>query len=281
MAAVLLGALIWLGPPGVTDARAEIRQLEVVGVVPLDAKTRRAGVPKDRAIEEALWEGVSRVAADLLMDSVVPEPDPSEEVDPDDGGASASGDGSDDDGARKLHDALGKDMVTYTRSFRILEDQGERPALFTDNPDAATEYVVVVAVEVDVDRVRDRLLETGLLVTAGVEILTGIRVEVRDLTRYRGYEELVEMIASERVGAASVSPLEFERGRAVLYVEAEWGAVELLERMLAAASSQLRITPISVDEADLEARSRRYDVPSAGLATLVISVAWTPPPPPL
>jgi hypothetical protein len=283
MAAGLLGALLWIGPLGATDASAEIRQLEVVGVVPLDARTRRAGVPKDRAIEVALWEGVSRVAADLLMDSVVTEPDPSDGVDPANSEGvdpSSASNTEDDGGARKLRGALGKDMVTYTRSFRIVEDQGERPALFTDNPDAATEYVVVVAVEVDVDRVRDRLLETGLLVTGSLEILTGILVEVRGLTQYRGYEELVELIAGDDVGAATVSPLEFERGRAVLHVEAEWGAGELLERMLGAAPSRLRITPISVDEPDLEASSGRQDVTGAGQAMLVVSVAWTPPPPP-
>lgn len=245
-------------------ATAEIRSLEVVGVVPLDAKTRKTGIPKDKAIEEALWEGVSRVAADLLVDSLV---------------ESSDGEGSEAEGsADPLRKALGNDMLAYAQSFRIVEDQGERPALFTDNPDAATEYVVVVAVEVDVDRVRERLQSAGLLETGGLQILTGILVEVRDLTRYGGYEELVGLMESDAVGAVSVSPLEFTRGRIMLHVEAEWGAGELLERLLGASSPQLRITPISVKEPDLKQSGRAF-VREDGEASLVLSVAWTPPPP--
>lgn len=253
-----------------TSAWAEIRSLEVVGVVPLDAKARRSGIPKDRAIDEALWEGVSRVAAELLVDSIVEVPEP-------DGGEAGDG-GEPEDERTRLRKALGDDMLAYTESFRIVEDQGERPALFTDNPDAATEYVVVVAVQVDVARVRERLKAAGLLDTGGLAMLTGILLEVQGLTQYGGYDELVELLESESIGAVSVSPLEFSRDRILLHVEAEWGAGELLERLLGAASPQLRITLISVREADARL-AEGADVRGEGGASLVLEIEWTPPPP--
>lgn len=236
------------------DASAEVRVLEVVGAVPLDQASRAKGIPKDRALEQALWEGVSRVAADLLVDSIVPDPE---------------------DGPDPVRAALGDDTVPYTRSFRIIEDQGERPTLFTEHPDAATEYVVVVEVQVEVDRVRERLLAAGLLEQQGIQApLTGIRLEIRGLTRYGGYEQLVALLTGDRVGAASISPLELAHGRMVLHVEAEWGAGELLERLLAAAPDTFRIEPLEVAEFEPSGGGWGLD---RGPARLVVRVRWTPP----
>jgi hypothetical protein len=245
--------LAWVGlaaPP----AGAEVRNLEVVGAVPLDDDTRRSGIPKDKAIDAALWEGVSRVAADLLVDSALP--------------AEA------ESGGNRIESALGRDMVSYTKSFRIVEDQGERPALFTEHPEAATEYVVVVEVEVEVDRVRDALVRAGLLEDAGAGVLTGIELEVRGLTRYAGYQELMALLQSERVGAAAVHPREYEHGRAQMRVQAEWGASELLERLLAAAPPHLRITPLEVEE---EQAGDDAWASARGRSSLVVGVDWTAP----
>jgi hypothetical protein len=242
---------LWAVAP---NAGAEVRVLEVVGAVPLDQATRAKGIPRDRALDQALWEGVSRIAADLLVDSIVPETE---------------------DGSDPVRAALGDDTVPYTRSFRIIEDQGERPTLFTEHPDAATEYVLVVEVQVEVDRVRERLLAAGLLEQQGIQApLTGIRLEIRDLTRYGGYEQLVALLTGERVGAVSVSPLELSHGRMLLHVEAEWGAAELLERLLAAAPETFRIEPLEV--ADFEASGGGWGL-DRGPARLVVRVRWTPP----
>ncbi len=234
-------------------ASAEVRRLEVVGAIALDSETRHSEVPREKAIGEALWEGVYRVAAGLLVDSLLPDPNP-------------------------VRSALGSDVTPYTRSFRILEDQGERPALFSDDPDAYTEYVVVVEVQVDVDRVKERLLAAGLLEPSGHSVeLSRIRLEVRGLTQYRGYEELLALLLGEGVGARSVTPLEFRRGYTLLQVEAEYRASELLERLLASASAQLRITPLTLDDAAAgdagEGAHRRHQ-------SLTLEVSWSPPPSP-
>jgi hypothetical protein len=259
--ALLLGAASASG--------AEIRRMEVVGAVPLDAETRRSGIPKDKAIDEALFEGVWRVAYELLEESAV------ELV-----GSEPTGDGgAASEGPDPIRAALGTNMVLYATSFRILDDQGERPTLFTDHPDAATEYVVVVEVQVDVDRVRDRLRSAGLLEVpgGGLVALSGIEIEIRGLTDYRGFQALKTLIESDSVGVETFEPREFGRGRTLLRVEAEWGATELLERLLAAAPPELRITPMDVDDptpSELDGWGR--DEPAVG--SLVLEIAWTPPP---
>lgn len=233
-------------------AVAETRLLEVVGAVPLDERTRQSSIPKDKAIEAALWEGVSRVAADLLVDSIVPEPE---------------------DGSNPVDAALGRDMVSYTKTFRIVEDQGERPTLFTDHPDAATEYVVVMEVEVEVDRVRRALVQAGLLEVLGAEARTWVDLEVRGLDRYDGYSALVEALESPGVGATRIDPRDFEAGRARVRVEGEWGARELLERLLAAAPPNLRLRPLEVEDRPPDDDRWGHE---AGRQLLVLAASWTP-----
>ena len=100
---LLLGA----GP----EARAEdVRRLEAVGVVPLKPTQRGSVGALDEAIQAALREAVSRVARSFLMDV---EPAGEDEVD--------------------LDEVLGKRMVPYTSRFRIVDDQGERPAMFAED----------------------------------------------------------------------------------------------------------------------------------------------------
>jgi hypothetical protein len=232
-----------------TSALAEVRRLEVLGAVSLSPKNRAKGTPRELAVRQALWEGVSRVASGLLVDSELVEPE---------------------DGSNPIRAALGVDMIPFTRSFRIVEDQGERPSLFNDDPDAATEYVVIVEVQVDVDRVRERLVAAGLLATGSTETpLTGIRLEVQGITHFRGLEVLMETIRGEDVRATSVIPMEFERGRTILNVEAEWGANELLERLLAAAPPELRIIPIEIGGAEGDSGAQEL---------LVLGVRWVPAP---
>ena len=253
-AAGLLGLLVFVFA---WPAAAEIRSLEVLGVLPMDDQARKRGVPKDQAIAEALWEGVSRVAQELLIDSVVEEPE---------------------DGSDPIRTALGEDMVPYTQRFRIVEDQGERPALFAEGEGAAaTEYVVVVEVKVDVDRVRQRLVSSGLLAGDAGDEGRRIVMEVQGLTQYRGYQRLLEALKAPAIGAGDVLPMEFERGRMVLEVHVEIEASELLRRLQRSAPDELGVTALYIGR---PTQSSGEDG-QAPLATerVVVRVDWTPPMP--
>ena len=135
-------------------APADLRETEAVGAVPLYADKRPASPPRDAAERKALSEAVRQVALQLLSAQ-----DPAE-VEP------------------RLGAALGADPKVYISRFRTLEDRGERPVLFSDDPQARAEYVVVVEAQVDADRVREALSRGGLPVTpAGEARRIRVRVE--------------------------------------------------------------------------------------------------------
>jgi hypothetical protein len=216
-------------------AGAEVRRLEAVGSVPVVPGA--PGAPRDAAIDEALREAVSRVAQDLLVDSETGEEMPS------------------------LEQVLGHNLVQYTRQFRILEDRGERPALFAENPAVSKEYVVVVSVEVDVERVQSRLVEAGLLRPGGPSAPGHrVRVEVEGLRDYAAYEALRKALV-ERAGARAAEPREFEPGRAVLEVESEDGGLDLLDRLEAHLPPGLAVRSLGASSDELR-----------------LAVEWTPPP---
>ena len=214
-AALVLAALLGAGATG-----AEVRRLEAVGAVPVKAHPEGGVAPRDAAIREALREAVFRVAHELLLDEEVGEEAPE----------------------TSLEQVLGGDMVRYTSRFRILDDRGERPALFADEPDVRREYVLVVAVHVDVDRVRARLAETGLLTRAadGGD-RSRLRVEVRGLTVYPAYQAL-RVLLIDGVEGRSVVPVELARGRAVLEVASDETPSQLADRLITTAHPNLDIT---------------------------------------
>ncbi|MCS5635132.1 MAG: hypothetical protein NZ990_01330, partial [Myxococcota bacterium] len=296
---------------------AEVRALVVVGASPIPIGSTRGALSKEQAIEEGLWEGVVRVARDLV-DSQTPveipapeslavfwpglppgefqgplltgfppgpgDPRPSPQAaahPPSTPAGAAPGDpyalppetGSEDAlpgllseaeaqrleaereaerlaeeaETKRLRDALGRETVPYTKSFRIVEDQGERPALFTSDPDVATEYVVLMEVHVEVDRVRGRLEEMGLLTPLEASELTGIRLEIRGLTHYGGYQALLGLLEGEVVAAEGVLPRNFAPGRVVVTVEGDWAPEELMDRLQRAAPENLRIEAMEPD----------------------------------
>jgi hypothetical protein len=181
--------------------------------------------------------------------------------------------------ARQIRKALGREMVPYTKSFRIVEDQGERQALFSDDPDVLTEYVVLLEVQVEVERVRARLEEAGALRPLESSPLTGIRLEVYGLTHYGGYAALIELLESDPVAAVAVSPLDFARGRVVVQVEGEWGPGELMERLRTEAPPNLSI---DVPEPGAPLAPLGWGPASPGPrgpSRLVLGAAWAPLPP--
>ena len=242
--AVLVGCIVAVAP-----VQAERRVLEVVGAVPMHDAAGGSSVPKEAAIDQALWEGVSRVALELLLeqqDEVMPESDSEE----------------------RLQAALGNAMVPYLRGFRIVEDQGERPVLFTDHPDAATEYVVVVAVEVETERIRERLVQTGLLRDAVVGEVRGFELEVLGLDHYSAYQVLRELLETDSVAVTSVTPREMRSDRVLLELQVQFGPDELIERMKAAAPAGLSIRAISPKVAGLAEGAGPRTPPSASLPSV-------------
>jgi hypothetical protein len=219
-------------------AGAEVRQMEAVGAVPLAPKARHASPPRDVAVRMALNEAVRRVALDL-----VPDMEPEE-------------------AAEFLPEVLGDEPLDYTTRFRIIEDRGERPALFVDDPEVGFEYVVVVEAHIDADRVEKRLVDAGLLV-AGIEDAPhrDLRLVVEDLGSFAAYAVLRETLV-EGVGVKSALPVEMERGRAVLVVNAVGGPRQLLEDLLRAAPPELLVTPIGAREDELTVRIALEGLPA-------------------
>jgi len=233
-------------------ASAETRTLEVVGTVAISSKGKAAVAPRDAAIEQALREAVMRVAQEFLADRPIEAPgeddlnrgiiddanrDPSDNL-------SHNNSADSELAPPDLDRILGKKMVPYTQRFRVIEDRGRKPALFADDPEVSEEYVVIVEVQVDVERVRTKLVDAGLIRAA--EIAAGsneVRLEVEGLLVYPAYLAIRELLEVE-LGAKAVVPVEMGRGRTVLDVEIQASAVEFLERLLAVAPPEIEIVPL-------------------------------------
>ena len=215
---------------------AEVRRVEAVGVVPLEADASPRVAPRDAALQRALEEAVRRVALEELPDF---DPETEEQT---------------------LAAALGRDPSAFATRYRIREDRGERPALFTDDPDVTSEYVLVVEVDVDVERVRDRLAEAGLLlVPQGDSRRYRVRVVLEEVESYAAYMAVRAVL--RELDLRSVLPVELERGRVVLEVDGDRSPERLMNGMLQAAPPNLRLVPLSVETAALTLRVRFQEAP--------------------
>jgi len=215
-----------------TAAAAEVRRVEAVGAVPVGGEVAATQPPRDAAVRAALREAVQRLALELLsgdFDPITAEP--------------------------AIAKALGNDPFRYATRFRILEDRGERPALFVEESGAASEYVVVVEAHLDLERIRQRMAANGLVEPAGEVRRVQIFVIAEGLDRYGAYAALRRALI-EGARVRSAQPVAMERGRAVLRVVADREANALLEDLLAAAPPDLRIVPLSVDAETIRLRVR-------------------------
>jgi hypothetical protein len=230
-------------------ASAEVRNLEAVGAAPVRRGEQATVSTRDAAVQAALREAVRRVARELLMDGLVPE----------------------DGEEAPLDDVLGERMLPYTTRYRILDDQGERPAMFGEDPEITREYVVIVEVSVEAERVQQRLVEAGLLSSEqSTAEATRLRVEVRGLHEYPAYQAMRELLTGAG-RAVSAIPVRLERGVAVLDLELPtrsaraWGrdsrdAEQFVERLVSAGPPSLQIRPVQVEAEEI-----------------VLAVTWTPP----
>lgn len=228
-----LAGTMWA--PG--SGRAELRRVEAVGIYGVREAIRTKVIVRDRAVENALWEGVSRVALELVGDGPRARTDdalgdgagPREEqwqgTNGQDAEEAPSGSAGID--LEALRAALGKEVMPYTRGFRILEDQGEQPVLFDEDPDTKTEYVVVVEVLVDVERVEAALQEAGWIAAgdSAVESKGRLELELLGLERYEALEALMAALGEE-LGAERVHLLEVSPARQLLAVEGRFDARE-------------------------------------------------------
>ncbi len=220
-------------------AAGEIRQLESVGAIAIGGATASNEPPRDAAVRAALQDAALRLALELLsadFDPIGAEP--------------------------AIAEALGNDPFRYATRYRILEDRGERPALFVDDPGVESEYVVVVEAHLDVDRIRQRMAASGLLAPSGEARWVQVRVVIEGLESYGAYAALRRVLV-EDAGARSALPVEMERGRVVLRVVADREENALLEALLAAAPPDLRIIPLSADNGTLRLRVRQAAPPPA------------------
>lgn len=237
--ALLTALLLGLAPAPAVRA-VEPQHVQVVGNHPIRESERAKVNPRDEAIARALWEGVSRVALTLLEDEGAA-----------DSLAGEAGDGGEavaPDRTERFREIFGTHILPYTRSFRIVEDRGERPVLFAEDPGVRSEYLVVVDVAVDVDRVRGALSRAGLLAMrdgAPAERHT-VELELVGIRRYPGLEEVIETLR-RRLGVARVETLELSPARQLLRVEGPLGPEELAARLERLDSAELILEPVEID----------------------------------
>lgn len=224
---MLVAALLVAGPSG-----AEVRRVEVVGVVPAGADAPSNTPVREAALQAALAQGVARVARELLVEDAVMDPD------------------------FNLGAVLGGHPRDFTVRYQVLEDRGERRALLLADPEISTEYVVLVEVFVDVSRVASALDAAGLLAPTSPEGPGQVfRLVVVDLPSYRAYETLRRHLA-EQPGVSSVIPAEFEPGRVALRLTATLSPAELLDRLARSAPAGLSVEPLAIDAESVRIRVR-------------------------
>jgi hypothetical protein len=202
----------------------DIEQIEAVGAAPIsrDAASTASRGARDRAVRDGLQEAVQKSAASLV--STVNERD-----------------------LASLATALGKDPYVYISRFRVVEDRGVQPALFSANSDIDSEYRVIVEVHVDRDLVRARLSESGMLdVPTGTSPTQLTRIALEGLDDYRVYESIRNALV-EGVGARSATPVEAMPGLIVIAVDSGRSGFELLDALERAVPSHLELVAVQVD----------------------------------
>ncbi len=220
----LLALAFGAGLDGAGAARAELVRLEALGAVPARERAPAGTSLRQAAVQAALEEAVLRSALALVAGGDSPE----QRV--------------------RVARILGDDPFVYTARYRLLEDHGERPRLLVSDPQAEWEHVVRVEAQVELDRVRARLAEAGLL--AGHRTV-GVRVAVEGVDSWSRYRSVHDALAR---GTRAVRPLEFGRGRVVFEVETERDAAVLLEALRSGLPRELRVVPLALGGLGLRVR---------------------------
>jgi hypothetical protein len=236
--------LLWLGlalfgaTPPLAGAAADLRRIESVGVVPIEAGNPRRNAPRDAAVRAAVARAVEGVALQLLPEGWERGVADSEITQT----TRAPGDVE-----PLLASALGADPFDYATRFRILEDRGIRSALLSKDPAVKSEYVVLVEVFVDAERVGERLRTAGWLgAPAGQDSESHVRLILEGLDSFGAYDALRRTLLDDPA-VRSALPVELSAGRAVLEVDCGYDAQALGDALVARAGNGLRVVPVERD----------------------------------
>jgi hypothetical protein len=253
-----LGALLALGglaQPPLAVARDVVR-VESVGVAPVRPDSTS---PRDAAVRKGLLEAVRETAEDLLATGTdreyaeplgdAPDPQvPSEE-------------------SAELQRILGNDPLEYATRFQVVEDRGEGPTLFGSDSDVATEYVVIVSVFVDRDRIRERLTRAGfLLAPPDQEPRIRSLLILENVEEYWVYAEIRRVLLEELKMRAAIAR-GFTPGRAVLELTAAQTPSEYLGALQRAVSGEMELLPLSVDDDAMRLRVEAFERPAPDAAS--------------
>jgi hypothetical protein len=229
----------------VAPIAAEEQKVASVGVAPI---TEGDSAPRDSALRAAVRTAVAEAAATMLPASY-PVPTP------------AAGEPEREPNAW-LSEKLGDDPFAYVTRFRIVEDRGKRPAMFTSDRSAEFEYVVLAEVNLDLDAIRARMEKLGLAEHGTRGPAREVVLVVEGLTSYKPLALVQDVLKRDR-GVRSVRPIEFTTGRAVLAVDADEDAAGLVTGLTRRAPEGLTVTMVEQ---------------AAERAT--VRVEWQPPAPP-
>jgi hypothetical protein len=245
--AVAAGVLgLALAALAIAPASAQDQRVQAVGVAPI---TKGDPMPRDSALRAAVRSAVADAAAAMLPSGYVPPEPPA-----------GSAEGPREANAW-LAEKLGDDPFAYVTRFRIVEDRGKRPALFSTDRSVEYEYVVLAEVNLDQDAIRAKLEKLGLADRSARGPAREVTIVVEGLESYQPLALVKKTLARDR-GVRSVKPVEFTAGRAVLAVDSDEDAAGLVARLAQRAPEGLTVTPVE-----------------QGPSRATVRVQWQPPAP--
>jgi len=230
-------------------AARDVVRVESVGVAAVGSGLAS---PRDAAVRAALLEAVRQTAEDLLA-----PPEVGDEFDEDLGDFEDLE--SDAPENTELQRILGDEPLDYLTRFQVVEDRGEGPALFGSTPNVETEYVVIVSVFVDRDRIRERLTRAGmLLIPVGQEPQIRSRLILENLGEYWVYAE-IRRVLLEELKMRSAIPRQFAPGRGILELTAAQSPSEFLASLQRSVSDRMDLIPLSVEADEMRLRVELRD----------------------